>query len=178
MNYLIESARQYLIASDPKWSCRHALKAPPVLLCADHPAAGLLCPQCLLVHQGRATHQAGCRSCGAVDRPLWAQELVERVGSMRVRFTSGRVAPYSGDVVLWGAATWCYSCRTPPGTDGAWLSAWHAEMAAAADVGTVADLGLAWNRKLDEEGFPVEVQEAGLAALYLAAQRLGIDPTA
>jgi hypothetical protein len=89
-------------------ACPHAAGWPPLLVCVDHPAAGVMCMACNGHHQVRTPHGAfacdqlcsGCGARGQLDSG-GAEILVDQVP---VHFTDGRAGALTGAVWIFGAS--------------------------------------------------------------------------
>lgn len=93
----------------PALACWHVIEADEEgMICAAHPASGVLCSQCSTEHGDRHTEATDrtCDSCGQVSP--WLQPLVQRVGPVRAQSTSG--ATRTLGVVLLGWLGLCRDC--------------------------------------------------------------------
>lgn len=127
---LVVAAFAELHASDvsPVHACGHVIDqapdvdtgAPPrLIMCAQHPRAGIMCADCLLVHVERHPATRPCDECGREGVSLIGRsvELPVRGGLALAHPSLGEALVLAGDVVLTGVVV-CSACATADPTVG------------------------------------------------------------
>jgi len=110
---LIRPVVSALTAETPPIGCAHVMKgAPERVMCAPHPPAGVMCPECVLEH---FAHHPGpppcCDLCGAQNVPFGVGTFDVPLSTFTVMNTHGTMALLGGGVIATGIAA-CGTCIT------------------------------------------------------------------
>jgi hypothetical protein len=98
-----------LTATDSLYACIHGLNGLDLFICGEHPALGLLCGMCIIVHLTQCfTEVLRCAVCGA-ERPVHSAMFAVRPREvLMVRDIEGGEYGYGGVVQVMVAV--CASC--------------------------------------------------------------------
>jgi len=90
-----------LVAQSPVVRCHHVEGINGAIVCAPHPAAGMMCPDCAEQHAQRHAHtlEHECDRCGQ-QGPTMHPILASNVVVVSTITTTGKPAIYAGPVVL------------------------------------------------------------------------------
>jgi hypothetical protein len=85
------------------------------VMCAEHPAAGIMCPACVVDHTARHPWETEhrCDVCGATAGTMRSVVGTENV-SLLAQSTAGRVSLYVGPLLVVALGT-CVSCADEAG---------------------------------------------------------------
>ena len=105
------AAVRQLLADPTALVCLHAGTGAPVVICAQHPAAGVMCAACLDAHAARHPYdlEHTCDSCGAVTDDI-ASACMQFHGVLRIRTTTTARPRMLAGTILVGGLGLCPTC--------------------------------------------------------------------
>ena len=108
---LVLRARRQLAAGNVLICAHQDTRA--MVVCAQHPSAGLLCPTCLATHAARHDHEHDCDRCGADDVDGIVAIMTTVLAVVDTISPTAGPSRFAGNVII-GCLGLCPPCAGPP----------------------------------------------------------------